>query len=61
MEREPVTHFKELAQASVGVGKLEICRADWQAGNSELIIVALSTDSQSNREVFSLLRRILPS
>ena len=38
MEREPVTHFKELAQASVGVGKLEICRAVWQAANSELIL-----------------------
>ena len=36
MEREPLTHFKELAQASVGVGKLEICRPDWQAENSEL-------------------------
>ena len=38
METEPVTHFKELAQASVGVGKLEIWRADWQDGNSELIL-----------------------
>lgn len=44
MEREPLTHFKELAQASVGAGKLEICRADWQAGNSELILVLPSSE-----------------
>lgn len=28
-------HFKELAHAVVGAGSFEICRADWQPGNSE--------------------------
>lgn len=28
-------HFKELARAVVRAGNFEICRADWQPGNSE--------------------------
>lgn len=33
---ERVIHLQELARVVVRAGKFKICRADWQAGNSEM-------------------------